>query len=55
MWWVLGLLGLVVAVLGVVLARRGSGGLGGNPDAARPPESFRIPGAGGGNSGLGAA
>lgn len=42
---------VVLVGLGVVLARRGSGGLGSNADAGRSPEEFRVPGSGGGNAG----
>jgi hypothetical protein len=42
--------GALVA-LGLVLRARGSAGLGGNADAGRAPEEFRVPGSGGGNNG----
>ena len=50
MKWIL-LIVIIVAVVAFLLARRGSGGLGANPDEGKPPESHRIPGSGGGNSG----
>lgn len=40
-----------VALLGLVLRRRASGGLGADTYAGRAPEESRIPGSGGGNSG----
>ena len=40
-----------LAVLGLVLRRRGSEGLGADTLAGRAPEKYRIPGAGGGNAG----
>jgi hypothetical protein len=40
-----------LAALGLVLHRRGGGGLGDDTGAGRAPEEYRIPGGGGGNSG----
>jgi len=53
MVFVIGALLVVAAmlVLGLVLGRRGSVGLGSNTDAGRAPEEFRVPGPGGGNAG----
>jgi len=54
MWWLLAVIVIVViAVLAFVLQRRGATfeGQDDRGDARRPPESFKIPGAGGGNSG----
>lgn len=53
MVFVIGALLVVAAmlVLGLVLGRRGSVGLGSNRDVGRAPEEFRVPGPGGGNAG----
>jgi hypothetical protein len=52
MWWLLAVV-VVIAVLAFVLQRRGATfeGQDDRGDARRPPESFKIPGSGGGNSG----
>ena len=51
MWWVIALVVIALAGCALVLARRGSRGVSGDPDAGRPAESFRLPGGGGGNNG----
>ncbi|MEO5981841.1 MAG: hypothetical protein ABIQ13_05955 [Pedococcus sp.] len=54
MWWFITAL-VVIGLLGLVLRRRGAtksgNGQEGLHDSTRPPESFRIPGSGGGNNG----
>jgi hypothetical protein len=53
MVFVIGAVLVVVAflALGLVLGRRGNGGLSDDTAAGRAPEEYRVPGAGGGNSG----